>query len=238
MPNKRPPLANGETYHIVIRAIEGLKLFRDKQDYFRIIHDLFEFNDKKRVSSKFRVNQYLAKKGQLTRSYRVNEEKRDVLVEILAFCLMPNHVHLLVRQIQDHGISEFMRKVGIGYACYYNQKYKRIGHVFQGRYRMVHIKDDKQLITVFIYIHTNPTAIIFPKWKEKGIGNLNKAIRFLESYRWSSYPDYLGNKNFPSVTFREFLIQTMGGVKECRRFINDWLAFKKELADSDTVAIE
>lgn len=240
MPSKRPAIVNGEMYHLVIRAIEGLKLFRDKQDYYRMVRNLFEFNDEKSVVSTFRVIQYLAKKKQLTGSDPVylGEGKRKILVEILAVCLMPNHVHLLVRQVGDGGISKFMKKIGGGYAAYYNQKYKRVGHVFQGRYRVVHIKNDKQLITVFVYIHTNAVAIIFPKWKERGISDLRKAINFIENYKWSSYTDYLGNKNFPSVTSREFLIRTMGGARELRRLVNDWLEFKKELADFDKVAIE
>ena len=163
------------------------------------------------------------------------------MVEILAFSLMPNHVHLLVKQIREGGISKFMRKIGAGYSAYYNQKHKRVGHVFQGRHKIVHITNDNQLKAVFVYIHTNPVAIICPKWKEEGIKvkDLNKVIKFLEEeYRWSSYPDCLGNKNFPSVTAREWLINEMGGVKEARRLVNDWLQTKKELAELEKVALE
>lgn len=236
MPSKRPPLANGEIYHVVIRTIENLKLFRDEKDYFRMIHDLFEFNDTRPSSSNFRMMH----RFRLTGSDPVNlvNKKREKLVEVLAFCLMPNHVHLLIRQLRDEGISKFMKKIGCGYGAYYNQKYKRIGHVFQGRHKRVHVKDDRQLQTVFIYIHTNPVAIIFPKWKERGILDLKRAARFLENYRWSSYLDYLGGTNFPSLTNREFLIEAMGGVDACKEFVNEWLQFKKELADLDKVAIE
>lgn len=236
MPSKRPPLANGEIYHVVIRAIENLKLFRDEKDYFRMIHDLFEFNDTRPSSSNFRMMH----RFRLTGSDPVNlvNKKREKLVEVLAFCLMPNHVHLLIRQLRDGGISKFMKKIGCGYGAYYNQRYKRIGHVFQGRHKRVHMKDDRQLQTVFIYIHTNPVAIIFPKWKERGILDLKRAVRFLENYRWSSYLDYLGGTNFPSLTNREFLIEVMGGVDACKEFVNEWLQFKKELADLDKVAIE
>ena len=243
MINKRLPPVNGEIYHIVIRAVEGSKLFRDKQDYLQIIHNLFEFNDEKPVSSKFRVLRCINKKMKLTRNEIVNfgsceQEKREMLVQIFAFCLMPNHVHLLVRQIKDGGITKFMRKTGAGYANYYNQKYKRTGHLFQGRYRMVHVKNDKQLITVFVYIHTNPIAIIYPGWKEKGIANFKKAVDFIENYKWSSYSDYLENRNFPSVTAREWLTRELGGVREARRFVNDWLELKRELIDLKQVAIE
>ncbi len=239
MPIRRPPLVNGEIYHIVIRAVEGSKLFRDRKDYLRMIHNLFVFNDESPAASSYRNT--INKSRTVLDSFPEEKKPRKLLVEILAFCLMPNHVHLLVRQLQDNGVSNFMRKIGAGYGGYYNKKYKRSGHLFQGRYKIVHIKSDKQLITVFVYIHTNPVAIICPHWKEEGIKikDLNKVIQFLEkAYRWSSYPDYLRDKNFPSLTSREFLIQVMGDIKECRRFVNDWLQQKKELADLDKVAIE
>lgn len=238
MPIKRPPIVTGEIYHIVIRAIEGIKLFRDQRDYFRMIHDLFEFNNEKSTPSYYREEQ------KQTRSDLVGFGKRyrgrKCLLEILAFCLMPNHVHLLVRQLKGNGISRFMQKIGAGYGGYYNKKYCRSGHLFQGKYKIVHIKDDKQLITVFVYIHTNPVAILVPKWKENGIKDreLQEVIEFIENYHWSSYSDYLGKKNFPSVTNREFLINELGGTKEAQRFVNDWLQFKKELAYFQQVAIE
>jgi len=234
MPTKRPPLINKEIYHIVIRAIEGLKLFRDEKDYFRMIHDLFEFNDEAPVDWEYR-QQYKKLYENVSRSVG---RKRKLLVEILAFCLMSNHVHLLVRQIREGGISKFMRKIGAGYGNYYNQKYKRTGHLFQGRYKIVIIKNNEQLKTAFVYIHTNPVAIIFPGWKEKGIKNLKKAIKFLENYKWSSYLDYLGKKNFPSLTSREFLTKIMGVESGYRLFINEWLQFKKEIGDFKEITIE
>ena len=237
MPIKRPPLANGEIYHIISRAIEGLKLFRDEKDYFRMVHDLFEFNNENSASSNYRHWQVNTK---LPRSVLGSLERkpRKMLVEIFALCLMPNHIHLLLRQIKEGGISKFMRKIGAGYGGYFNKKHKRKGQLFDGRYKAVHIKNDQQLQTVFVYIHTNPVAIIFPNWKGKGIKNLKQIIEFLGNYKWSSYLDYLGNENFPSLTSREFLTEIMNGVNGCRESVNNWLQLKKELADFDKVAIE
>jgi len=237
MPVKRPQLINGEIYHIVIRAVEGSKLFRDKKDYWRMIHDLFEFNDENPVLSVFR---HSVNKPRTVLGTFIERRKRKLLVEILAFCLIPNHVHLLVRQVKDGGISKLMRKIGAGYGIYYNNKYKRSGHIFQGKYRLVHIKTQEQLKTVFVYIHTNPVSLIVPNWKEEGIKikDLKKIIKFLENYKWSSYSDYLGKKNYPSLTNREFLTKIMGGIENCQAFVNGWLQFKKELADFNQVAIE
>lgn len=240
MPIKRPQLVNKEIYHIVFRAIEGLKLFRDEKDYFRMIHDLFEFNDENPVSSYFRHDIASQLPRNVLGSWE-NRRKRKILGEILAFCLMPNHIHLLIRQLREGGISKFMRKIGAGYGGYYNQKYKRKGHLFDGRHRLIHIQAQEQLKTVFVYIHTNPVALVVSGWKDKGLKaeELNKAIKFLENYRWSSYLDYLGKKNFPSVTQREILLKVMSGSDECREFVKDWLQFKVELRSGmEKIAIE
>ncbi|MCK4354861.1 transposase [Candidatus Parcubacteria bacterium] len=241
MPVVRPPLVNGEIYHIVIHAVDPLKLFRDEKNYLRMVHDLFEFNNENPASWHYR-QYYENRSRSIDKGFKKIKvkEKRKLLVEILGFCLMPNHVHLLVRQVKDGGISKFMRKIGAGYGIYYNQKYQRKGHIFQGKYRIVHIRNEEQLKTVFVYIHTNPVALVFSKWKEQGIRikDLNKVIKFLEDYRWSSYSDYLQIKNFPSLTSREFLFKIMGGVKGCREFVNDWLQCKKELADYKYITIE
>ncbi len=239
MPIKRPRLTNGEIYHIVIRAVEGSKLFRDTRDYLRMIHDIFEFNNDDPVVSTYRQNIRININTSRTVLDVLKErKKRKMLIEILAFCLMPNHVHLLVRQIRDNGISKFMRKIGAGYGIYYNNKYKRSGHIFQGKYRIVHIETQEQLKIVFVYIHSNPVSLIVRNWKEEGIKDIEKVIKFLENYRWSSYQDYLQKKNFPSLTNREFLIEIMTGIEGCREFVNNWLQFKKELNDFKQVIIE
>jgi putative transposase len=239
MPSKRPLIVNGEIYHVVLRAIENLKLFRNEKDYLRMIHDLFEFNDENPVLWDYR--KYYNQHEKRSRAIRERRKKRDTLVEILAFCLMPNHIHLLLRQNKDEGISKFMRKLGAGYGLYYNQKYKRNGHLFQGRYKIVHIKDDEQLKIIFVYIHSNPVSLIIPKWKEKGLNKtkIQEVLKFLENYRWSSYPDYLGKKNFPSLTNRDFLFQTIGDSEDFRKLIKDWLQFKTELRESSKeIALE
>jgi len=234
MPIKRPQLINSEIYHIVVRGVGDSEIFRDEEDYYRAIFSFYEFNTTKPV-----IIREQRRMRKLIRSIRgLSSDTRDLLVEILAFYFMPNHIHLLVRQLKDEGITQFMRKFGTGYATYFNKKYNRKGHLFQGRFRAVHIKTNKQLETVFVYIHTNGISLVEPKWKEKGIKNSQKVIKFLENYKWSSYSDYVGKKNFPSVTKRDFLLKVMGGSEGCREFVEGWIEYKKELKDLEGVAIE
>ncbi|MBU1045724.1 transposase [Patescibacteria group bacterium] len=244
MPLKRPEIVNGEIYHIVTRTIEGIDLFRSEKDYFRMINNLFEFNDENPTDRDYRRNLSPPRNdlgGTLDRNFGGDRKKRKPLVEILAFCLMPNHIHLLIKQIRNDGISKLMHKIGAGYSGYYNKKYERNGHLFQGRYRIVRVSTEGQLKTVFVYIHTNPISLIIPGWKNKGIQikDINGAVNFLENkYKWSSYLDYLGKKNFPSLTNRKFLDKIMEGADSCREFVNSWLKFKKELVDFEKVVIE
>ena len=246
MPSKRPQLANNEIYHVVIRGVDGRDIFSGDSDYYRAIHDLFEFNDSNPTRWEHRLycNRNNFENGSRkiyenrSRNIRNSQPPRDFIVNILSFCLMPNHIHLLLRQAQDNGISSFMRKFGAGYAGYFNRKYERSGYLFQGRFRAAHIKTDNQLRTVFVYIHTNPAALAEPNWKEGGIKDVGKVIEFIKNYKWSSYPDYIGKKNFPSVTNRDFLLKIMGGENGCRAFVDGWIRYKKELHDWNAITLE
>lgn len=221
MPIKRPPLINNEIYHIVTRGVSDSLIFKRENDYYRAIFSLYEFNTVEPV--------LIRKRRKLREQFSDSFDDRDLIVEILAFCFMPNHIHLLLRQIKEGGISQFMRKFGAGYAAYFNKKYNRQGHLFQGRFRAVHIKDDNQLKIVFAYIHSNPISLVEAKWKEGIVENPERAIKFLENYRWSSYLDYIGKRNFPSITERAFFLKIMGSEASCGKFVKDLVEYKKRI---------
>jgi len=244
MPYKKRQLGNGEIYHITARRIGNELLFGDEHDYYRGIFSIYEFNNRKHVSIRDRREQRAAFKkqgapprGQTsgTSGKVVEDDKREKLVEVLAFALMPNHIHLLVRQLVDNGVSRFMQKMGSGYAAYFKEKYNQKGlkgHFFQGRFNAVHIEDDGQLKTVLVYIFTNPVALIEPGWKERGVASIEKSIVFLEQkYRWSSYWDCLGKKNFPSIIEKEkdFVLEALGGQEGCKKAVDQWIKYKGEL---------
>lgn len=149
---------------------------------------------------------------------------------------MPNHLHLILRQIVKDGISKYMQKLGSGIAAYFFDKYhsniKKKGHFFQDRFNAVHIETDRQLSVALVYDWTNPVALIEPGWKEKGIKNSDKAKKFLQEYKWSSYLDCIGTKNFPSIIEVEinFLMEIMGGKEGCRNAVDSWISHKEEIA--------
>lgn len=101
---------------------------------------------------------------------------------------MPNHYHLLLRPKFDDSLTKFMKKLNIGYAKYFNEKYKRSGALFEGRYKSVLVVDKSHFIHLPYYIHLNPLDLKFPEWRNREIKNYKEAMKFLENYRWSSFP--------------------------------------------------
>jgi len=210
-----------ELIHTLNRGVDKRKIFLDRQDYFRFIHDLFEFNDQEWVNTtfyRFRQSNDIA-----SRKINVDRRPRKLLVNVHAFALMPNHYHLLLSQKIENGISKFMKKVNMGYAKYFNQKYERVGALFEGRYKSVPIKNEAHFIHIPYYIHLNPLDLAAPEWRERKLKNYQKAISFLDSYRWSSHLDYAGVHNFPSVTQREFLTDFFGDSNQYKKSIKKWL---------------
>lgn len=233
----RRGIITGEIFHILNRGVDKRNIFLDDRDYFRFIHDLFEFNDVNSISNLG----YFLKQGQSidfgNRYDRKKSKRRRLIVEVLAFCLMPNHFHLLVRQKKDGGITKFMRKLGVGYANYFNQKYKRTGTLFQGKYKAVLVNREAHFIHLPYYIHFNPLDLIMPEWRTEKIKDFQKAVKFLESYRWSSHLDYIGKKNFPSVTQREFLLKIFGGAENYQKEVKNWLK-EMDLAEIEKLTLE
>ena len=236
MPYREQQFANGEIYHIILRALDNNLIFKDISDYYRGIFSIYEFNNINPVNISRRREERIQEKAGL----RPMSTNRESFADILAFCFMPNHIHLLLKQIRDEGIHKFMVKIGSGYGRYFNQKYQRKGYVFQNRFKDVHIENDSQLLIVFNYIHANPISLIEPNFKEQGIKNHSEdeVKKFLEDYKWSSYLDYINKQNFSSITERVFLSEMVGGERGCRDSLSDWINYKKEMASYSNFFLE
>ncbi|MCX6730114.1 MAG: transposase [Candidatus Portnoybacteria bacterium] len=140
-----------EIYHILNRGVDKRDIFADKQDYFRFIHDSFEFNDEDLVDTAYYYFEKHKKDNNL-----LERKSRKLLVNIHAFCLMPNHYHLLMSEIKEGGISKFMHKLNKGYSRYFNIRHKRKGTLFEGRYKSILVGESNYFLNLPYYIHLNP----------------------------------------------------------------------------------
>lgn len=206
-----------EYFHIYNRGTDKREIFSDQKDYERFLESLYLFNSSERIILKT-----------IPKNDRFSYERDDIVVDIGAYCLMSNHFHLLIKSKEENSVSIFMQKLQTAYTMYYNKKYKRSGVLFQGSFKAQHVTRDEYLKYLFSYIHLNPIKIIEPNWKEKGISNLSDAKNFLDSYKYSSYSDYLTeNRKERSILNKEVFPEYFTITKNFDDFINFWLTFKE-----------
>mgnify|MGYP000864606035 FL=1 len=163
----------GEFYHVYNRGINKEKIFFDENDRKHFQKLLYTRNTSKRIDTS-RV------KGLPLHKI----DRNETLVDIVAYVLMPNHYHLIVREKTPAGISTFMGKLGTAYSMSINTKYKRTGALMCHPYRSKHINTDRYLRWLMLYVHNNP----------KKLSGENNQTNFLKQYQYSSYIDYFGAK--------------------------------------------
>ena len=214
----------GEIYHVMNRGVEKRKIFLTQQDYARFVLALYYFNDTEFSDIWTRIHS-VAKRSRAVLTMLEREAKvrvRIPIVEILTFTLMPNHFHLVLREIKEGGVSRFMQKIG-GYVRYFNEQHDRVGPLFQGRFQAVRVKEDAHLNHLFTYVHANAVSLVEPNWKEGRVQDVQKAMKFLEDYRWSSLGDFMGTRRFPGVVNGDFYLNRIGGPKGCRKVVREWV---------------
>lgn len=172
--------ALGEFYHVYNRGVDKRTIFADVADYQRFVELLYITNTTQptdlRTISRHHDSVY-------------DWDRGEQLVAIGAYCLMPNHFHLLVTPLMEQGVSQFMNKLCTSYSMYFNRRYERTGSLFEGKFKGKHAASDEYLKYLFSYIHLNPIKLMQPDWKERGIGDAIQAYEYARSYRYSSLQD-------------------------------------------------
>lgn len=211
-------------WHVLNRGVEKRMIALDDKDRARFVHDLYEFNNVSNVNPNHRILKNLS------------DTKRNTLVSIHAWCLMPNHYHLLLSEDVENGLSLFLKKLNMGYAKYFNERYARSGALWQGRTKKIEIKRDAHFMYVPYYIHLNPLDMSMPQWRRGAVKDTDLAIEKLRAYRWSSHKDYLGEGNFRSVVVTSTLETTFGSYRMYEKSIRGLI--QDPLAAADSLVLE
>jgi putative transposase len=182
------PFIEAENYHLFTRGTDKQIVFRSKDDYERFMILLLLCNSLDGVKFENLLKKY---RGLPSLQIFKNEKSAETLVDIIAYALMPNHIHLIVHEKKSGGISKFMLKLMTAYSMYFNKKYERSGPLFTRPFRSRHIDSDEYFRWVFAYVLLNPLELVEGNWKERGVVNASRAGEFLRTYLYSSYPDYL-----------------------------------------------
>lgn len=216
MSSRRIPLVTGEIYHIFNRSIAKEPIFYKSADYQRFLEiiDFYRFNNPGLRFSFYNRLPLAQKNDFLTSLYHSD----DKLLKNFSFCLMPNHFHFLAKQIQEDGIKKFVSQIENSYAKYFDTKYQRTGGLFQAMFKAVRIETDEQLMHVIRYIHLNPLT-----------GFLLKTVGENERYPWSSYTDYLGQRNLSFVD-KELFKSYFKTMEKLKSFTNDQANYQQVLS--------
>ncbi|OGG63536.1 hypothetical protein A3D66_00715 [Candidatus Kaiserbacteria bacterium RIFCSPHIGHO2_02_FULL_50_9] len=227
-----------ELYHVLNRGVDKRTIFLDNTDRARFVHNLYEFNDVEAAGNSYRhfnkATQMMDLRGPSFGWLQTRSRKR--IVDIHGWCIMGNHYHLLLSERVPSGISRFLMKLNVGYAKYFNERYERSGTLFQGRTKKVHITSDPHFLYILHYIHLNPLDFsdTTRDWRVQKITSTKKALAHLDEYRWSSYQDYCGTKNFPSLLSTSLFMDVFGNYREAlSTYLHDM-----ELEEIKTLTLE
>ncbi len=206
-------LATGEMYHVFNRGVERRPIFTLKWEYQRALDTIHYY---RYLDLPFRYSKYiiLEKKRRIQFLKALLTSKRQV--DILAYCLMPNHFHFLLKQTADSGISRFISKFCDSYSKYFNTKHERVGPLFQGPFKAVRVESEEQLIHLSRYIHLNPISSFLIKESE------------LDAYPWSSLHEYVAPLE-DTLSNPSFILELFGSPNKYKDFVHNQIDFSQKL---------
>lgn len=215
---RKEPLANGHFYHIISRSIAKFEIFRTKTDCLRLMQilDLYRY-----LEFAYKFSNFLALNKNVQQDYIESIKNSPKSIDIIAYCLMPTHIHLLLKQNNDDGITKYLAKTLNSFTRYFNLHHHRKGPLWESHFKSILVNTDEQLLHLTRYIHLNPTAA----------GLVKKP----EEWQFSSYNEYLG-KISNGLCFWQDLIDL--DPKEYKKFVNSRISYQKELSKIKRLLIE
>ena len=200
--------ANGEFFHIFNRGVDKRDIFLDKDDLERFLKSMEEFNEVDPIGSIHK------------NSFRMDEKnQKEKLVNIICYCLNPNHFHFILEQLVDDGIPKFMQRIG-GYSRYFNLKYKRSGALFQGKFKAVYLPPEDRLLHSSVYVNLNDRVHSLS-------GKVPKLIK-------SSWGEYTGDNNEKDgFCKKNIILEQFNNKKEYKRFAEELLVDIKKQREKE-----
>lgn len=214
MSNRKVQLVPGEFYHIYNRGNSKQKIFRTTADYDRFITLLYLANT---------TTQWEVRKLDEEQIFNFKREVQHVAIG--AYCLMPNHFHILLTPLVENGVATFMKKLATGYSMYFNAKNNRTGSLFEGRYKAEHVAEDRYLKYLFAYIHLNPVKLFQSDWREVGLQDTAGAQTFLDAYQYSSHIDNKVDRAESAILNRESYPNYFVTQSDINKEMMEWLTY-------------
>lgn len=206
-------MVTGEIYHIFSRSIANYRIFNNDYEFNRMLQLIKYYQRENDLKFSNFIESRLVQKEGFNNVLEIISSNKDKLVEIIAYCLMPTHIHLIVKQVQNNGISNYMRKILNSYSCYFNTKYERKGPLWESKFKNVLVDSDEQLLHLTRYVHLNPVTA--------------SMINNPDDWPFSSYKEYLMEDDNIICRSKDIL-----EIKPStyRKFVNDQISYQRELS--------
>lgn len=217
---RKIPLVRSEIYHVFSKSIAGFEIFRNNKEFDRF-KELIKYYKIEKPPLRFSAFIEIKKKNEFLQRHIF--EKKENLVDVIAYCIMPTHIHLVIKQLKEHGASIFMSNILNSYTRYFNVKSKRKGPLWESRFQNIIIRDDEQLLHLTRYIHLNPVTAYL----------VNKP----QDWKFSSYEEFLGKieEDERVCNFSETLqIEPEVYIK----FVNKQIDYQRELSKIKNLFLE
>ncbi|PIT98393.1 MAG: hypothetical protein COT71_00925 [Candidatus Andersenbacteria bacterium CG10_big_fil_rev_8_21_14_0_10_54_11] len=214
---RKYPLVTGSIYHLMSKSIAGYQIFNQPADYQYLIRALRYFSLRTQPSkfSYFLKRDPRVQKEGFEAAVQGLAEEEGSTVQVIAYCIMPTHVHVVTKQLDTDKISSFMNKTLNTYTRYFNIKHNRLGPLWAGRFKNVPVKTTEQLLHVVRYIHLNPTSAALTATPEK--------------WPYSSYREYISpqTSDYPLTHTADLFEMTP---EQHKTFTEDQQDYQRELA--------
>ena len=208
-------MVDGEVYHIFDRSIADFVIFNNREELERMRQLIKYYQTKSNAKFSDFIESKIVERQGFNNAFNIISEGKENLVQIIAYCLMSTHIHLILKQLKENGISDYMRKILESYSSYFNAKHRRKGPLWESKFKNVLVTSEEQLLHLTRYVHLNPVTALL----------VNKP----EDWVFSSYNEYLYKfkENSAICKFDDIL-----EIKQplYRKFVNNRISYQRELA--------
>lgn len=211
---RKDNLVNGEIYHICTKSIAGYKVFNSNEEFIRVIDLIKYYQTENDLSFSAFLRSKLVSQLGFGNALKKFSKNQPQIIQIIAYSIMPTHIHLALKQLSDNGISKFIANILNSYTRYFNIEHGRKGPLWEGRFKSVLVESDEQLLHLTRYQHLNAVTA----------GLVKKP----EEWRFSSYKEYLGLDGIETICDFEGLLDI--NPKQYQKFVNDQISYQKELS--------
>lgn len=210
----------GEYYHIYCRTILNIPEFKDFKNAERLSQAFLLANS----TNSSHAFSYLRKSKSATMKNAVEiAQGGEKIVDVVCYSIMPNHYHLLLKEVKDGGITEFIRKCNTSIAKYINIKNERKGSLFESKFKSRHVNSNEYLTHLSVYINLNPLDFISGKeWRTGKLKDWEKNKKELLNYDWSSAKYFLTNIDDKIISGAEIILEQFKNKGDYEKFLQNW----------------